>query len=176
LHMFHLAFSPGEEHASAAFRSIAHAQSRGFEPRWPSIEDEVSHRSAIDHILRRHYHLFDLDGRRPPSAHGLRRSPRGQAGRPGATGELGDGCARKARAPNDPGQHAQEWRPHRYRVVRSLRAQSRRERGRFARDDHRPRDRPTTPMHSLRRQGGRYETGVAYGAIRAMNCPRAMPA
>jgi hypothetical protein len=41
LHMFHLAFSSGEEHASAAFHSIAHAQSRGFEPRWPSIEDEV---------------------------------------------------------------------------------------------------------------------------------------
>jgi hypothetical protein len=39
--MFHLAFSSGEEHASAAFPSIARAQSRGFEPRWPSIEDEV---------------------------------------------------------------------------------------------------------------------------------------
>ena len=41
LHMFHLAFSTGGEHASAAFHSIARAQSRGFEPRWPSIEDEV---------------------------------------------------------------------------------------------------------------------------------------
>jgi hypothetical protein len=41
LHMFHLAFSSGEEHASTAFHSIARAQSRGFEPRWPSIEDEV---------------------------------------------------------------------------------------------------------------------------------------
>ena len=41
LHMFHLAFSSGEEHASAAFHSIARAQSRGFEPRWPSIEDKV---------------------------------------------------------------------------------------------------------------------------------------
>jgi hypothetical protein len=39
--MFHLAFSTGGEHASAAFHSIELAQSRGFEPRWPSIEDEV---------------------------------------------------------------------------------------------------------------------------------------
>jgi hypothetical protein len=39
LHMFHLAFSSGEEHASAAFHSIARAQSRGFEPGWPSIDE-----------------------------------------------------------------------------------------------------------------------------------------
>jgi hypothetical protein len=37
--MFHLAFSTGEEHVSAAFHSIARAQSRGFEPRWPSIDE-----------------------------------------------------------------------------------------------------------------------------------------
>jgi hypothetical protein len=36
--MFHLAFSSGEEHASAAFHSIARGQSRGFEPRWPYRE------------------------------------------------------------------------------------------------------------------------------------------
>jgi hypothetical protein len=41
LHMFHLAFSTGEEHASAAFHSVARAHSRRFEPGWPSIEDEV---------------------------------------------------------------------------------------------------------------------------------------
>jgi hypothetical protein len=52
LHMFHLAFSTGGEHASAAFHSIAHAQSRGFEPRWPSIEDEVEPSLRIEHILR----------------------------------------------------------------------------------------------------------------------------
>jgi hypothetical protein len=49
-HMFHLAFSTGGEHASA-FHSIARAQSRGFEPCWPSIEDEVEPSSAIEHIL-----------------------------------------------------------------------------------------------------------------------------
>jgi hypothetical protein len=37
--MFHLAFSTGEEHVSAAFHSIARAQSRGFEPRRPQLKD-----------------------------------------------------------------------------------------------------------------------------------------
>jgi hypothetical protein len=52
--MFHLAFSTGEEHASAAFHSIARAQSRGFEPRWPQLKTRLSRRPAIEHILRRH--------------------------------------------------------------------------------------------------------------------------
>jgi hypothetical protein len=52
--MFHLAFSSGEEHASAAFHSIARAQSRGFEPRWPSIEDEEGEGCSTA--------LWDLDG------------------------------------------------------------------------------------------------------------------
>jgi hypothetical protein len=63
LHMFHLAFSTGEEHASAAFHSIARAQSRGFDRAGLQLKTRLSRRSAIEHILRRHYHLFDLDGR-----------------------------------------------------------------------------------------------------------------
>jgi hypothetical protein len=49
--MFHLASSSGEEHASAAFPSIARAQSRGFEPRWPQLKTRLSRPSAIEHIL-----------------------------------------------------------------------------------------------------------------------------
>jgi hypothetical protein len=60
--MFHFAFSTGGEHASAAFHSIARAQSRGFEPRWPSIDGEVEPSPGIEHILRRHR----LAGPRPP--------------------------------------------------------------------------------------------------------------
>ena len=37
---------------------------------------------------RRRDHLFDLDGRQPLAAHGLRRPARGQAGRPGAAGVM----------------------------------------------------------------------------------------
>jgi hypothetical protein len=49
--MFHLAFSTGEEHVSAAFHSIARAQSRGFEPRRPQLKTRLSRRSAIDQAL-----------------------------------------------------------------------------------------------------------------------------
>jgi hypothetical protein len=68
----------------------------------------------------------------------------------------------KSGPPMTASQHAQEWRPHRYRVVRSLRTQSRRERGRFAREHLRSRDRLTTPMQPVRRQADRYETRMAY--------------
>jgi hypothetical protein len=51
LHMFHLAFSTGGEHASAAFHSIARAQSRGFEPRWPQVKTRLSRCSAIEQTL-----------------------------------------------------------------------------------------------------------------------------
>jgi hypothetical protein len=47
LHMLHLAFSTAGEHASAAFQSIARAQSRGFEPCWPSIENRLSRRPGV---------------------------------------------------------------------------------------------------------------------------------
>jgi hypothetical protein len=39
---------------------------------------------------------------------------------------------------NEPSQHAEEWRPRSYRNLSGLRAQSRRECGRIARDNLRP--------------------------------------
>jgi hypothetical protein len=62
LHMFHLAFSSGEEHASAAFHSIARAQSRGFEPRWPSIRTRLSAARGAKSVARLAERLSEIDG------------------------------------------------------------------------------------------------------------------
>jgi hypothetical protein len=50
------------------------------------LKTRLSRRSAIEHILRRHYHLFDLDGRRLPASHSLHRPPCGQASRGSSAG------------------------------------------------------------------------------------------
>lgn len=85
-----------------------------------------------------------------------------KSSRPGATGELGGWLRVKEGAAYDASQHPQEWRSCGYRELPGLRAQSRRERGRFARDNLRPRDRLQASMQPMAREADRYETRMAY--------------